>query len=379
LASCSTTPARKTPRIELDAKSPKQILDLFKFIKKSDSKIAIEKKIDECITSRPFQVMFSHYNRSWNPNKLPKDSMKHMILSLKYEEAYKGHEHRVTNFMKPVWEKYYTNISLFEKEIDYLSKIDMNTLISNALNKANELLPRGVLIPDFYFFIHPNGRSNGFVIKNSHGLDFFQLPKSKDGTIDKDYLEMILTHEIHHLGLATLMPPELYDTKENTALNVLSMPIGEGVANKFINNAPGGCTSKVDSTRKSYYSNEVLVGWSDYNKSENKIFNKFIDLFNRAFAGSLTKKQFYTEFKNYWIKSRNKSRPRFYFLGAEIMGVIYQGLGKNACLDVMKDPTQLFVKYTQALESNPTLKQRCPSIPRQTVINSSSLIFNPKK
>jgi hypothetical protein len=73
--------------------------------------------LDALMTTRPYEVMFRHYNRSWRPNHLPVDVFERMILSLQYDGVYKIGENPTADKMRGRWQAFYPDLGRYEARL----------------------------------------------------------------------------------------------------------------------------------------------------------------------------------------------------------------------------------------------------------------------
>ncbi|HEY2846869.1 MAG TPA: DUF5700 domain-containing putative Zn-dependent protease, partial [Pyrinomonadaceae bacterium] len=145
--------------------------------------------LDVLLETRPYQVMFRHYNRSWRPNELPPSVFKRMILSLQFPEEYSKGENVRADTMRPRWARYYPDLAPYERQLHELETANLSRSINNGVRYAQQWLPKEWKIPDFYMPIIPNGGSPAFSIDGSQGYDFLQLSQRKPvGEIDFNWL-----------------------------------------------------------------------------------------------------------------------------------------------------------------------------------------------
>jgi len=221
----------------------------------------VSSMLDSALQTKSFQVMFRHYNRSWRPNHLPEKVFRNMILSLKFDNTYRKGDNARADQMLPFWRKYYNDLPLFQKNLDQLKKSNLKQSIDYGVAYAQSWLPPEWKIPDFTFFIIPNGGSPAFAIGSDQGYDFFQLPRDSAGNIMLNELISTISHESHHLGIRTDYPGKL-TSSDSIAYEFLSMFLGEGTAVKLGNNYPGGCIPVVDKSRASdIFKDAVKMEW----------------------------------------------------------------------------------------------------------------------
>ena len=230
--------------VETDISACKNTLLIFEQLSSDIPKETIESTIDSILHTKPYRVMFQHYNRDWRPNHLPEDVFKRMILSLKFPNEYKHGENQRADAMLKYWKQAYENLDDFKQKIRFLENANLSELIQKGVSNAQNWLPTSMNIPDFYFFVHPNGGSSAFAIDGNQGYDFFQLGKTTDGSIELQSLINTISHESHHLGLK-VSQPRFYTKKDSLAYNYLLTFVAEGTATKFVDKYPGGVIDKI--------------------------------------------------------------------------------------------------------------------------------------
>jgi hypothetical protein len=349
--------------VTVDLSACRGAYEVLKDMHDGDSEPEVSVKLDVLLETRPYQVMFQHYNRSWRPNHLPKPVFKRLILSLRFPDEYKPGENERADMMRSYWLSYYADLSLYEKELHQLETINLTRLINEGVHYAQEWLPVGWNIPDFYFAVIPNGGSSAFTIAGSQGYDFFQLGQLQSGEININELVGTVAHESHHLGIHANVPEGL-SPADAMAYQVLIMCIPEGSATYFISGTPAGRAPAFPDAKFQIFTPDMTKAWADGVSEEETLVQRQADLLDRAVAGKLTQDEFNNELKNYWL---NGTIGRAYVLGAEMFGAIYAAFGKDAVLSVMQDPRQFFKLYDAAIDAKPELLKRCVRIPDKAV------------
>jgi hypothetical protein len=336
----------KGQKIETDISACKAIVRVLEAMKLGKEKVEIEKQLNHLLASKAYKIMFQHYNRSWRPNHLPENTFKRMILSLKYPNEYTQGENQRADAMLVFWKKAFDNIELFNKDILLLEKMNLAILIQKGVKYAQKWLPTSMRIPDFYFFIHPNGGSTAFAINGSQGYDFFQLDRDKDGNIDIQKLIDVISHESHHLGLSP-KPISFKSDKDALAYTFLMTFVAEGTATKFVDNMPGGFVPKARRTRIRNWDTTVADIWKDYSSQENILFERFESDLAKIYAGEYNKDSVQFHVNQYWLSGY---KGRAYFLGAELFGAVYKAFGKKKLFYIMENPRYLLLYYNLAIE-----------------------------
>jgi len=331
---------------------------------------SVSAMLDSALNSRPYQVMFSHYNRSWRPNHLPKVVFKRMILNLEFPGEYRLGENQRADQMLPFWSESYNNLTAFEVNVAQVKSVDLKQLINDGVKYAQSWLPPGWTIPDFHFFILPNGGSPAFTIGDAQGYDFFQLPRDSSNNIAWNELVGTISHESFHLGMGgSVLDSLTLSSSDSLALRFIGLFVGEGTATKFIDNAPGGCVPAVDPSRPDPFASVRAADWKTYSSEELELFKLMVRTFDEIHRGELSAEDVDREFR-YWLGG--KVGPA-YFLGSELFGAIYAAIGREQVFAAMRDPRKLFSLYNSAIEKNAKLLGSCPKIPESTALNALSI------
>jgi hypothetical protein len=357
----------KEKEIKIDITACNLIYDLFKDMKKGSTLDSVSKKLDFVLDTPAYVTMFKHYNRDWRPHHLPKDVFKRMILSVAFQEQYTLGENERADHMLEKWNYYYNNINEYKNTLQKLQKSDLRKMIKNSIKEAQSWLPPEMKIKYFDFFINPNGSSPGYIINESQGYDFFQLPEKID------CLGEIIAHECHHAGL-NIPNPEFRSKSDSVAFNFLKIFVGEGTANKFIDNVPGGCVPPVRNDKKFRYLNQKMMNawenaWRKYTSSEDKLFQRMIDTFSKAYSGSLTEEGLKAEM-SYWFTG---TAAPAYFAGSELFGAVYYAFRKKGAFEAMRDPRRIFDLYNKSIQKERQVLSNCPVIPESIVEKALSI------
>ena len=349
--------------VEVDISACRGMYTVLKTMRDGAPKEEVSGMLDTLLDTRPYQVMFKHYNRSWRPNHLPKPVFKRMILSLRFPEEYSAGENERADTMRTRWTKYYPGLSVYESQLRQLEAADLHKLINEGVRFAQSWLPAEWKIPNFYLAVIPNGGSPAFSIEGVQGYDFFQLAQGSAGEIDVNWLVGTVAHESHHLGIR-LDPPNGLSAADAMAYRVVTLTIAEGAATYFISGSPAGRAPAFPDARFHVFTADMTKAWDDRVSQEEELVQHQAALLDRAVAGSLTEDAFNTELRDYWL---NGTIGRAYVLGSEMFGAIYAAFGKAGALSAMQDPRQLFQMYNEALDMKPDLLKRCVRIPDKTV------------
>jgi hypothetical protein len=341
------------------------MFDILKAMNQGAPLEKISSMLDTVLATRPYRIMFTHYNRSWRPNHLPELVFKRMILSLRFEGEYSSGENARADAMLVRWREFYGDLPLYEKNLRQLEEVDLRRLIGEGVKYAQDWLPPGWDIPDFYFPVIPNGGSSAFALDGTQGYDFYQLPRDASGSIEWDRLLGTIAHESHHLGNR---PPSAgpMGPADSLAFRVMSLCVGEGTATEFISGAPGGLVPPIPGLRYHIFQGDakLTAAWDALVPEEPAMFEHLIALLDKAVSGALSEEDLQTEISTYWL---NGFLGRDYFLGCELFGAIYHAFGKEGVFAAMRDPRKLFDLYDRALDAKPEILGRCFRIPESAV------------
>ncbi|HEY6951435.1 MAG TPA: DUF5700 domain-containing putative Zn-dependent protease [Bacteroidota bacterium] len=360
--------------VDVDVSACFRMADVLSAMKHGKANAEVSAMLDSTLDTRPYKTMFRHYNRPFRPNHLPPAVFKRMILSLAYAGEYSAGENQRADQMLVQWTKFYDDFPKFLRNLEELKTTNLSALINEGVRFAQTWLPAGWNIPDFYFFIHPDGGSGGFAIDGAQGYDFFRLPRDSSDNIAWNEVVGIISHESHHLGLKESSPGPM-SSSDSLAYDFLTLFVGEGTATKFVDNAPGGDVPLVDPARPAggfaFGGKAVDSLWKVYTLKESDLFASMVETFERAYSGHMTEKQLEAETGSYWLGGL---KGPAYFVGSEIFGAIVHALGKEGAFVAMQDPRRIFELYDRALKSNPELLGRCFVIPDSTVRHALALV-----
>jgi hypothetical protein len=349
--------------IEVDISACRAMFEIVKAMREGAPRGHIEERLDALLETRPYRVMFAHYNRSWRPDHLPQPVFRRMILSLRFEGAYAAGENARANAMRVHWKRYYDDPALFEKRLLQLESVPLRKLINDGVRYAQSWLPAEWRIPGFYFPVIPNGGSPAFSVGDSQGYDFFQLPEDASGRIDIHTLVGTIAHESHHLGVQTAEPDSLTPS-EAMAFRVVNLAVAEGAATKFVSGSPAGCVPAIAEVRFNTFTPELTKSWKAHVANEAELVQHQVALLDRALAGDLSEEELNTDLREYWL---NGAIGRAYVIGSEMFGAIYVAFGKEKVFSAMKDPRRLFSLYNAALDAKPDVLAGCVRVPDRAV------------
>lgn len=363
----SLTVTASAQKVDVDISACRAIFEVMTVMHAGAPRADVERQLDAVLATRPYRVMFAHYNRSWRPNHLPEEVFRRMVLSLRFADAYRVGENERADRMRVLWARFYGDLPGYEKRLRRLESADLEGLIAEGVRYAQAWLPAEWKVPDSYLPIAPNGGSPAFSVNGSQGYDFFQLPEDGEGGLDLAALARTVGHESHHLGMRTVPPPSLTPA-ESVAFQVLSITIAEGAATRFVSGAPGGCAPAGAGVRGNGLNAELTEAWKAHAAGLGEMLKHQAGMLERALDGELSEEVLGVELREYWLSGKI---GRAYVLAAEMLGAIHYALGKDAVFAAMKDPRRLFALYNAALDAKPRL--RCPRVGEGAVRRALSI------
>lgn len=358
--------AAHAQQIDVDISATRAMYNVLSALEAGRPKDDVGAVLDSVLQTRPYRTMFAHYNRSWRPNHLPPAVFKRMILSVQFPAEYTKGENTRADQMLPLWQRTYAGLPAFEANVRALERMDVAKLAREALRETKEWLPRGWSVPDYYLPIIPSGGSTAFAIDGAQGYDFFQLPRDSSGAVRWDEVSHTIAHESHHLAVAAhTAAPGPMSSRDSVAYEFLTIFMGEGTATKFINGFPGGCVPTVNPARHDpLFTGATREMWERYTAEETELFRHFERTLDGAISGSISRDSLHAEIGSFWLAGFISP---VYFVGSELFGAVYHGLGKKGVFAAMEDPRELPSLYNDAIKRRPDLLGSCRVLADSTV------------
>jgi hypothetical protein len=359
--------------IEVDISACRAMYDIVTAMREGAPRAEVEMRLDAVLGTRPYRVMFAHYNRAWRPDHLPEAVFKRMILSLRFEGVYAAGENARADAMRVRWARFYDDPALLERRLSQLESAPLRKLINDGVGYAQSWLPAEWTIPGFYFPVIPNGGSPAFSIGDAQGYDFFQLPEDASGKIDLQSLVGTIAHESHHLGMQTPTPDSL-TPPDAMAFRVVSLAVAEGAATKFVSGSPAGCVPAIAEVRFNTFTPELTKSWKAHVANEAELVKHQAALLDRALSGELSEEALNADLREYWLSG---AIGRAYVIGSEMFGAIHVAFGKEKVFEAMKDPRRLFSLYNAALDVKPAVLAGCVRVPERAAKQALAIGTHP--
>jgi hypothetical protein len=348
---------------EVDASACRGMHDVLLAMRDGEALEKVSGMLDGLLATRPYRVLFQHYNREWRPDHLPVATFKRMILGLQYAGQYVPGENERADAMRLRWAKFYPELAVYEKQLRQLEATDVRKVVEDSIDYAQSWLPPGWEIPSFYLPVVPNGGSPAFTIHGVQGYDFLQLSRTDPGEIDLEVFAANVAHESHHLGMRSPMPEGL-TAAEALAYRVVTLTVAEGAATAFMSGAPAGRVPASSDVRFHSMKGDLEEAWNRNVAAEEEILERQVAMLSKALAGALTETELHRELNDYWLSGLV---GRAYVLGAEMFGAIYLAHGRSGVFSAMADPRKLFALYNSALDARPKELRRCVRVPQAAV------------
>jgi len=295
------------------------------------------------ITADPGYAFFLRRNRemtltmgSGDTRGLDKEGM---IRFLRQYALDRGRsEHRLFGRLAEAMDRALGQLDEHEKVLDALRRLDPGAMEGDVLSH----LPRGASIDATVYFL-AEAHTNAYVYEGDTVVSFFPLILAEDRVhlSGVGALEAVLKHELHHLGLRSLLPGGSHEpeTAEAFALDLLHGVIAEGAATLFFS-PPDALPdrSSWDRTARHLLDHyraleQILLSVLDGETSPSEANRAAFDRLVGPFEGS---------------------HPAIYPLGLDLCGAVLRGYGRDVMIDRLSSPVAFLQAYQQLSEGEKT-------------------------
>lgn len=334
-----TKPMESPDRVTIDFKMVEKGIEWLDFISTGASNEAIKKYfMTHVAPTNGCQSIIHHWARfmEWNNETFYKFIMT-ALGWIPTDEKAKNADGSLTALgrRRELWLKALKNTKQLKKELENLKTIDFQ---QQSVQMAKKYLPaEAVLEGHFYFVLF--GHSTAFSVGKENGFDFLQLPMKADGTIDIRELITTLAHELHHTGFDYLIKKNMKDIKNEVNILLLGILAAEGMPTYFIDR-PWKHLKEYKSRENSLY-HEVAADWENHSKRLKDLYKEAEKDIRLNLEGKIGQKEVMTK----WMSGYKGAG---YVLGADMIGVIDQYLGRKAALDLASDYRRLLIIYNRA-------------------------------
>jgi hypothetical protein len=332
-------PTESPDRVIIDFKMVEKGIEWLEFISTGASNEAIKKYfMTNVAPTNGCQSIIHHWARfmEWNNESFYKFIMT-ALDRMPTEEKVKNEDGSLTALgrRRELWLKALKNTYKLKRDLDNLKTIDFN---QQSVQMAKKYLPaEAVLEADFYFVLF--GHSTAFSVGKENGCDFLQLPKKVNDTINIQELTTTFAHELHHTGFDYLMKKNMKNVKNKENILLLGILAAEGMPTYFIDQPWKHLEEYKIHTNSLYH--EVALDWEKHSKRLKDLYKEAEKDIRLNLEGKIGQK----EVMEKWMSGYKGAG---YVLGADMIGVIDQYLGRKAALDLALDYRHLLIVYNQA-------------------------------
>ncbi len=354
------------PEIKLNVNTTgaAKMMDVLNAIHNQDQISHIETMLDNVLKLPEYKICIERYKDTKPPITI--DEYKKFVISLAdgYPETDDNYrlDGAVSLYLNAIKtpQKYYKLIGQFNSI--------PNSLYQDAIRRAYEWSLPINKFKKYNFYL---------LIDWSCGVYLYSTEKSEDivfcllrlydsrlgffdnnGNLKKEDVVLTLAHELNHaLGSGH---PEFRKYSKNSKERMISdfiwPAIFEGIAIKCCQNAETVISKKVYPNKYSAVTGNE-PNWNFFINESQSIFkcadNILINIVDNKYK---TYKDYDKAFMNHWFWSSGEYapgkkfiQPRYYYLGAEMIGVIYQEYGKKGVLECRKNPFLFVGLFNDAL------------------------------
>ena len=327
------------------------MLKVFAAFKKGRPIPELEKQLDLTLNLPSYELSFRRYTDASRPptSHVSKSEFRKMLVETFEKKEYSGTNPRLKEVQKLVL-RTIEHLDTFERALSDIRK-NSKMIRSNALALVSDWIPDEASLDGTIFVLVDPGMSFPWAYDGKFiGLDLMQFTKTDQYGFDIVGLTQTMAHEVHHLALQKInrsRGPMDADAK------FASFFEGEGSAMKFCNNVETQLSDRANPRTKTaflesshpIYTKSFREVWKNYRGDLNAMIARAREDRNMLRLG---KQQDLT----YWLPDLSEGRMigRQYYLGAEIMGVIYQAFGKAKVFEAYRKPEIIFPTYNDAVK-----------------------------
>ena len=363
--SCLCSSSTK-PSIQYDYQGAVAMLKVIQAIHDQQDKDTVERLLDHALELEAYQICNERYNnpgRAQN-NRVPLSQYKKFMLSLLGDSVDTQGNRRI-GFLKDLYVDAVKNPKKYGEAVERVKSIT-DSRIQKSLETALHWLPEGIEINANIIVLFDIG--GGAWIqqtgdgRNHTGFNILLLLDENDKFDQGNFLGT-LAHELHHIGIPVerYFDSIRYESLEDTSrlkiyTEYIRHMITEGLAQKFCSNAPGRLSSRPYPEKKFAAIERARQNWTYFMSEFEDIHKRAIDDLNRILKDKVNNpEEFMSAYTNYWTwhAGRNEKKDfvlgRRYYYGSELLGVINDGLGREALFEVIYDFRNLLPLYNEGL------------------------------
>ena len=233
-----------------------------------------------------------------------------------------------------------------------------------ALDAVEKWLPKKSNVKEINVWVLFNMKPYMQTFENNIYVDVFTWLDS-NGNVDKNLYYHALCYAIYKLGYNSQVDfkkrIDYYNLPGESKLKMftyfLDNSVSVGVAGKLSFNLPGVISKKINPKSKTFWGNkEVEASWMLYEKQSLNVFKQARQELRDILSGKYkTFDMFIKDYDTYWMyynKDAGRAVVSSYrraYLGAELMGVIYDAYGKKGMLEATSDLFKVIPMFNKAL------------------------------
>jgi hypothetical protein len=222
LAGCRTSslstppPATPPPGVRLDVSGAQAMLDFCQAM--AEGRLWDEEAVRRMTTSPPYQALIAHHHDL--DAAFTAEAFTRMLLSLQTDTPFSSESARLTRIHRA----YQTACTRVTSLLTRLKWLGDPALVDRATERAQTALPPQARL-DATVYVLLDGRSPAYAVEDQAAivLDLLQVR-------DPAWAETMLAHELHHIGVASLLPPSCPESGLGAALETLTGMALEGAA-----------------------------------------------------------------------------------------------------------------------------------------------------
>ena len=326
----------------------------------------IEKLIDEAFKKRAYQLSekINTLTIHNDINSVSLNEFRSFLLGLRDDEIL-TQGNQSLQFIASNYVDATMNPDKYISAIEQYNSLPMS-FYENALKNVNKWLPSNISGENINLWILFDMKEGMKLFENNILLDIF-TSIDRDGNIDKGLYFHAVCYGIFRFAYNSL---DLYQSKtayvnlpDSSRIKMIMYFIykfmSEGAAEKACFNMPGVISKKIQPDSKSEWINNYYKNnWMEFQKDSVEIFDKAKKDLNDVIAGKYKSiSAFVYTYDKYWMiyGSNNYSSEnkfvfgRRFYLGAEIMGVIYDAFGEKGVEEVSTNIFKVIPMFNKAL------------------------------
>lgn len=359
---------RPRSSIDFDYESAARMLEVIQAIHDGGAKDTVEVLLDRVLNLEAYSISQQRYT---NPsrskeNQVTLSEYKKFILSF-LSDSVDTQGNRRIGLLKDYYADAVKNPGKYAEALTKVKAIPAYE-IREALEVTMHWLPEGITLNANVIILFDIG-GGAWVEETEDGRNHIAfnilLLLDEEGQFDESNFLGTLAHELHHIGIPlddyyrTIIYDSLPDTSRlRLYTDYVRSVISEGLAQKFCSNA-WGRLSKKPYTEKEFAAIRMVKGnWEYFEAEHADIHNRFVsDIEQILYGGVDDLDEFQTSIMDYWTwRAGEKVGQQFalgrrYYYGAELVGVINEGLGREALFEIIYDFRKLLPLYNQALKN----------------------------